>query len=37
MKTSAAVERQAQLKRVRLMQTFVAFFNEYDLLRGVCC
>jgi len=36
MMVSAAVERQAELERVRLMQAFIAFFNEYDLLLTPC-
>jgi len=36
MMTSAAVERQAELERVRLMQAFIAFFNQYDLLLTPC-
>ncbi len=32
MMTSAAVARQAELERVRLIQAFAAFFNHYDLL-----
>jgi Asp-tRNA(Asn)/Glu-tRNA(Gln) amidotransferase A subunit family amidase len=36
MMISAAVARQAELERVRLMQAFIAFFNEYDLLLTPC-
>src|SRR5262249_19554740 len=36
MMTSAAVARQAELERVRLIQAFAAFFNEYDLLLTPC-
>jgi aspartyl-tRNA(Asn)/glutamyl-tRNA(Gln) amidotransferase subunit A len=36
MMISAAVERQAELERVRLMQAFIAFFNEYDVLLTPC-
>ncbi len=32
MMTAAVVERQAQLERVRLMQAFIGFLTEYDLL-----
>lgn len=36
MMTSAAVERQAQMERVRLMQAFIGFLNHYDLLLTPC-
>ncbi len=36
MMTSAAVERQAQLERVRLAQAFIRFFADYDLLLLPC-
>ncbi len=36
MMISAAVERQAQLERVRLSQTFIRFFRDYDLLLLPC-
>jgi aspartyl-tRNA(Asn)/glutamyl-tRNA(Gln) amidotransferase subunit A len=36
MMISAAVARQAELERVRLMQAFIAFFNDYDLLLTPC-
>lgn len=36
MMTSAAVERQAQLERVRLAQSFIHFFTDYDLLLLPC-
>jgi aspartyl-tRNA(Asn)/glutamyl-tRNA(Gln) amidotransferase subunit A len=36
MMTSAAVARQAELERVRLIREFVAFFNDYDLLLTPC-
>ncbi len=36
MMTSAAIERQAQMERVRLMQAFISFLTEYDLLLTPC-
>ncbi len=36
MMTSAAVERQAQLERIRLMRVFIRFLSEYDLLLTPC-
>ena len=36
MMTSAAVARQAELERIQLIQAFVGFFNEYDLLLTPC-
>lgn len=36
MMTSAATEHQAQIERIRLMQVFVKFFNEYDILLTPC-
>jgi aspartyl-tRNA(Asn)/glutamyl-tRNA(Gln) amidotransferase subunit A len=36
MLTPAVVERQAQIERVRLMQAFVGFLTEYDLLLTPC-
>jgi aspartyl-tRNA(Asn)/glutamyl-tRNA(Gln) amidotransferase subunit A len=36
MMTSAAIERQAQMERVRLMQAFISFLTEYDLVLTPC-
>ena len=36
MMTSAAVARQAEVERVRLIKEFAAFFTEYDLLLTPC-
>jgi aspartyl-tRNA(Asn)/glutamyl-tRNA(Gln) amidotransferase subunit A len=36
MMTSTAVAREAELERVRSIQAFVAFFNEYDSLLTPC-
>jgi aspartyl-tRNA(Asn)/glutamyl-tRNA(Gln) amidotransferase subunit A len=36
MMTSAAIERQAQLERIKLMQAFARFFGDYDLLLTPC-
>lgn len=36
MMTSAAVERQAQLERIRLAQSFIRFFLNYDLMLLPC-
>jgi aspartyl-tRNA(Asn)/glutamyl-tRNA(Gln) amidotransferase subunit A len=36
MMTSAAIERQAELDRIRLMRVFIKFLGEYDLLLTPC-
>ena len=36
MMVSGAIERQAQIARIRLMRAFIAFFSEFDLLLTPC-